>query len=277
MGRLCSTLGCSLSSQDLSAPHRELTDAPSRAAFAERLRAAISRRGWSLKETAHQSCRFLDGGAKFGPAHVWHYLQGRTLPNARYLLALSRALGLDADELIPLALQRGPRSAGERLGKRSGPAERKDVRDQKARPAGRSRAARSASPKQALPFVLVLSADDSAGKAVASRLQSYGYGVALSSVCEEALRQLQVRQVGVLVADLDGEVTDRLSLVRRARHVDPWLTVIYTAREPSRLAGREELAGAPCLRSPYRPDQLLSLIRQQLLRRCGNDQDHEAA
>lgn len=264
-------------SEETSAPARQQPNGASRAAFAERLRAAISRKGWSLRETAHQTCRFLDGGAKFGPAHVWHYLQGKTLPNPRYLLALSRALGMDADELIPPALQRGPRPGVERLGKRTGPAERKNVVEQTARPAGKSRAARSGSSKQALPFVLVLSSDDPAGKAVAGRLQSYGYDVAVTSVCEEALRQLQVRQVGVLVADLDGELADRLSLVRRARHLDPWLPVIYTAREPSRLAGREELAGAPCLRSPYRPDQLLSLIRQQLFRRCGNDQDHEAA
>ena len=72
-----------------------------KADFAERLKAAIERKGWSASEAARQVSRFLDPGDKFGRAHLWQYLQGRALPRSRYLLALSRALDLDPRELLP--------------------------------------------------------------------------------------------------------------------------------------------------------------------------------
>src|SRR5688572_21775392 len=74
--------------------------------FAERLKAEIAKKGWSLRRTAEEVALHLDQGAKFGPAHVWHYLQARTLPRPRYLVALSRALGVSPDELMPVAPRR---------------------------------------------------------------------------------------------------------------------------------------------------------------------------
>jgi transcriptional regulator with XRE-family HTH domain len=74
-----------------------------RADFADRLRTAIERKGWSISETARRAADFLDEGEKFGRAHVWHYLQGKAIPRARYLEALSRALEVQPADLIPVA------------------------------------------------------------------------------------------------------------------------------------------------------------------------------
>jgi transcriptional regulator with XRE-family HTH domain len=70
-------------------------------AFAERLKAAIERRGWSLTETARQTASVLGTDAKFGRANLSHYLHGRSMPRARQLLALSHALGVRPDDLFP--------------------------------------------------------------------------------------------------------------------------------------------------------------------------------
>jgi transcriptional regulator with XRE-family HTH domain len=71
------------------------------AAFAERLKAAIDRRGWSLSETARQTASVLGANAKFGRGNLSHYLHGRAMPRARHLAALSHALGVRPDDLWP--------------------------------------------------------------------------------------------------------------------------------------------------------------------------------
>jgi transcriptional regulator with XRE-family HTH domain len=74
--------------------------------FAERLKAAMERRGWTSSETARQTASVLGGEAKFGRAHVWHYLHAKSLPRARQLFALSHALDVRPDELLRLAESR---------------------------------------------------------------------------------------------------------------------------------------------------------------------------
>jgi transcriptional regulator with XRE-family HTH domain len=80
---------------------------PDKAAFALRLRAAIERKGWTLSETARQTSDVLGADAKFGRAHVWHYLNGRAIPRARHLDALSRALQVQPHELLGSAAPSG--------------------------------------------------------------------------------------------------------------------------------------------------------------------------
>lgn len=89
--------------EHFSSDEGNVTDPQSaaKANFAERLRAALQRKGWSESEAARQVSRHLENGDKFGRAHIWHYLRGRTLPRSRYLLALSRALEVDPSELLP--------------------------------------------------------------------------------------------------------------------------------------------------------------------------------
>ena len=123
-----------------------------------------------------------------------------------------------------------------------------------------------------LPIVLLLGADPLTQLLVDSGLQSYGHDVVLASTDTEALRQLQSGRIGVLVADMDADAPSRLAFIRAARKADPSLTVIYTGRMPSKLSDREKVAGAPCLRTPYHPYQIVSLIGQ-LVRRNAPAED----
>jgi transcriptional regulator with XRE-family HTH domain len=72
-----------------------------KADFADRLRTAIERKGWTMSETARRASHYLNEGDKFGRAHVWHYVQGKALPRMKYLEALSLALEMRPDELMP--------------------------------------------------------------------------------------------------------------------------------------------------------------------------------
>jgi transcriptional regulator with XRE-family HTH domain len=72
-----------------------------KADFADRLRTAIERKGWSMSETARRASMFLGDDDKFGRAHVWQYVQGKSLPRLKYLEALSAALQVKVDELVP--------------------------------------------------------------------------------------------------------------------------------------------------------------------------------
>jgi DNA-binding response OmpR family regulator len=127
------------------------------------------------------------------------------------------------------------------------------------------------------PLVLLLSADNLVQLVVASGLQTYGYEVALASTPSDALHALQNRRVSVLVVDVDADATNRLAFVRSARKADPALTVIYTARMPSKLPDRDKVPGAPCLRTPYHPHQLVSLIGQLTRRGAGDEDESHAA
>jgi transcriptional regulator with XRE-family HTH domain len=75
-----------------------------KADFADRLRSAIERKGWTMSETARRASMFLPEEDKFGRAHVWQYVQGRSLPRIKYLEALSSALQVELDELVPAAI-----------------------------------------------------------------------------------------------------------------------------------------------------------------------------
>ena len=81
--------------------HRKERTSSRKAAFAERLKAAIEWRGWSLSETARRTATVLGTDAKFGRGNLSHYLHGRAMPRARHLAALSHALGVRPDDLLP--------------------------------------------------------------------------------------------------------------------------------------------------------------------------------
>ena len=125
-------------------------------------------------------------------------------------------------------------------------------------------------------LVLLLGNDSLTQLVVGSGLQTYGYEVAPASTPAEAQEVLQSRRVGVLVTDLDSDTANRLAFVRGARKADPSLAVIYTARIPSKLSDREKVPGAPCLRSPYHPHQLVSLIGHLFGRGSDEDASHAA-
>jgi DNA-binding response OmpR family regulator len=120
------------------------------------------------------------------------------------------------------------------------------------------------------PVVLLLPGDPLTGLLTESGLQSYGYDVLLVLTSTEASQALlTAKNVRVLVIDADQP--GGLSLAKAARAADPKLAVVYVSRAPNRLPEREKVSGAPCLRVPYHPHQLVSVIGS-LLRRPGADE-----
>jgi DNA-binding response OmpR family regulator len=124
--------------------------------------------------------------------------------------------------------------------------------------------------------VLLLSDDSAIQLSVASTLRTYGYEVLHATTHAETLLQVRQRPIGILVADLDRQPADRLSVVRAARQADPALPVIYTIHGLTGLSAGDRVSGAPCLRTPYHPHQLLNLVRQLVRRASERDESHAA-
>ena len=91
-------------------------DAVRKAAFAERLKSAMGHKGWGLSETARRASQLLGPDAKFGRAHVWHYLHGKAMPRDRQLRALAYALDVDPEQLLGSPSAHDDRTAATRLG-----------------------------------------------------------------------------------------------------------------------------------------------------------------
>ena len=108
--------------------------------------------------------------------------------------------------------------------------------------------------------ILLVHSDPLTRLIVESGLASYGYEVVSTSTYRQAAEVLESRRVSVLVADLTDDTVGRLAFVKMARTADPSLAVIYTAPTPAKVPDRDKVAGAPCLRAPYHPHQLVSLI-----------------
>jgi DNA-binding response OmpR family regulator len=120
------------------------------------------------------------------------------------------------------------------------------------------------------PLVLLLPSDPITGLLTQTGLQSYGYDVLLALTSAEASQALlTAKNIRVLVIDADQP--GGLAVAKAARAADPRVAVIYASREPNRLAEREKVREAPCLRVPYHPHQLVSVIGS-LLRRPGADE-----
>jgi CheY-like chemotaxis protein len=121
---------------------------------------------------------------------------------------------------------------------------------------------------------VLLVADDGLTRAVAANgLEMYGYCVFVARDGEDALEQLNARQrVDVLVvdADMSGE-RDGLGVAKAARQLSPTIDVIYVSRIPFRIPEQTKVRGAPCVRSPYHPHQLASVIAA-LRHRPGNEE-----
>ena len=63
-----------------------------------------------------------------------------------------------------------------------------------------------------------------------------------------------------------------LALAKSARAINPKLAVIYTSHMPQRVPEREKVTGAPCLRIPYHPHQLVGVIGQLTGRLVSDDE-----
>jgi hypothetical protein len=125
-------------------------------------------------------------------------------------------------------------------------------------------------------LVLLLSRDPLDVLRTTTGLQSYGYDVLVADTAAQALGLLSAnRRISALVASADAP-EEGLAVAKAARAVNPKLPVIYTSRLPHRLPEREKVAGAPCLRIPYTPHQLVSIVGQLTGRVSSDDQTRVA-
>jgi hypothetical protein len=84
-------------------------------------------------------------------------------------------------------------------------------------------------------------------------------------------------RISVLVIDVEIEnASESLALARAARRDDPKVKVIYTCGIPNRLPEREKVTGAPCIRTPYHPHQLVGVIGQMSNRYVPNEYELHA-
>ncbi len=71
--------------------------------FAQRLTAARMRKGWNQSELARQAALHTED-KNFGRALVSMYERARMFPNPFHLIALSRALGVEPNDLAPSSM-----------------------------------------------------------------------------------------------------------------------------------------------------------------------------
>jgi CheY-like chemotaxis protein len=112
-------------------------------------------------------------------------------------------------------------------------------------------------------LVLLLPDDPLTGLLTLSSLQGYGYDTLLAGSTPEAEGLLEAnRRISALVVNADLPEGRGLALAKAGRDRNPKLTVIYTSRMPHRLPEHAKVAGAPCLRVPYHPHQLVGVLGQ---------------
>jgi CheY-like chemotaxis protein len=122
-------------------------------------------------------------------------------------------------------------------------------------------------------LILILPDDPLTGLLILSSLPAYGYDALVTGSLPEALALLEAnRRIGVLVVNADLAEGRGLALAKSARAINPKLAVIYTSHMPQRVPEREKVTGAPCLRIPYHPHQLVGVIGQLTGRLVSDDE-----
>ena len=119
--------------------------------------------------------------------------------------------------------------------------------------------------------VLLVASDGFTRQITANGLTMYGYEPLVARDGAEAMALLGDKRVDVLVvdADLGGEI-DGLSVAKAARVAYPRIDVIYTSRMPFRIPEAGKVKGAPCIRTPYQPQQIVGMI-SELRHRLSSD------
>ena len=126
--------------------------------------------------------------------------------------------------------------------------------------------------------VLLVARDGLVRKVTTAGLAMYGYEVITASDGNEAAEILRARNhITVLVTDADlvGHV-DGLAVARIARERNPKIDIIYTSRNPYRLSEKGKVSGAPTLRDPYHPHQLVGVLTH-LRHRSSDTMDQSVA
>jgi CheY-like chemotaxis protein len=123
------------------------------------------------------------------------------------------------------------------------------------------------------PLVLLVLRDRLTGILTSNSLLGYGYDVLVAASVEDAFDLLSTNQrISILVIDVEIENASKgLALAKAARRDDPKIKVVYTCGIPNRLPEREKVTGAPCIRTPYHPHQLVGVIGQISNRHVPNE------
>lgn len=127
--------------------------------------------------------------------------------------------------------------------------------------------------------VLLVAGDGLTRQITANGLTMYGYEPLLARNGAEALAIIaDDRRIDVLVvdADLSGEVSG-LAVAKAARLSNARVDVIYTSRMPFRIPEAGKVKGAPCIRTPYQPQQIVGMISELRHRVPSDEYDRRVA
>ncbi len=127
--------------------------------------------------------------------------------------------------------------------------------------------------------VLLVASDGLTRQITSNGLNMYGYEPILAKDGTEAMAALNAdRRIDILVVDADigGEVSG-LAVAKAARLVNPRIDVIYTSRMPFRIPDAAKVKGAPSIRTPYQPQQIVGMISELRHRGSADDFDRRVA
>ena len=127
--------------------------------------------------------------------------------------------------------------------------------------------------------VLLVASDGLTRQITANGLNMYGYDPILARDGAEAMAALAGdRRVDILVvdADLGGDISG-LAVAKAGRHANPRLDVIYTSRMPNRIPDAAKVKGAPSIRTPYQPQQIVGMISELRHRGSSDELDRRVA
>ena len=130
------------------------------------------------------------------------------------------------------------------------------------------------------PLTVLLVAHDGLTRQItANGLTMYGYEPLVARDGQEAMKILESeRRVDVLVvdADLGGDVSG-LAVAKASRLLHPRVDVIYASRAPHRIPDEAKVKGAPCIRTPYQPQQIVGMIGELRYRMPSDGIDRRVA
>lgn len=125
--------------------------------------------------------------------------------------------------------------------------------------------------------VLLVASDGLTRQITANGLAMYGYETVLARDGMEAMTAITAGdRIDILVvdADLTGEMPG-LEVAKAARLRHPRCDVIYTSRMPFRIPEAQKVKGAPSIRTPYQPQQIVGMISE--LRHRGSSEERNVA
>lgn len=121
--------------------------------------------------------------------------------------------------------------------------------------------------------VLLVAPDGFTRQITANGLAMYGYDPLLARDGAEAVALLNgERRVDVLIVDAEmGGDVGGMAVAKAARLINARIDVIYTARMPFRIPEAAKVKGAPSIRTPYQPQQIVGMI-SELRHRVSSDE-----